>query len=363
MIASALFNRDHDIDGLAHAGLEERNVQAGVAGVMDVGLGVLDQDLEVATVLEFGAHALGIFVELGGVVGFGKNIFKNDGVRNADRLEVLHGPAQGAGLDVDIAAELNFSDFDLRAFLDDEGEADGGGRNGADFGANDGKLAAVLGEQIFEYDFGFLDFGGIVLALDGETDLTLLEFVEHIAGGDRAQADVVDLADGGALFDVDVEDPALGALFALKADVFEVAGVPEGVEVALEGGGVIDVADFGEDAGFYGFGGDAAAAVNLDADDEVLLTGRRGGEKKHEQERQEGCPCGPARSANAGAGGRSDPLKCGAKCGASRWSGAWAAVGAAAWALEAAMVRGAHRNSLMTALNCNYLEKIELGKR
>jgi hypothetical protein len=38
---------------------------------------------------------------------------------------------------------------------------------------------------------------------------------------------------------------------------------------------------------------------------------------------------------------------------------AWAPM----WALAAAIGWGAHRDSLMTAMNCNYLEKLELGKR
>jgi hypothetical protein len=129
----------------------------------------------------------------------------------------------------------------------------------------------MLGEQVFDYDFSLFDSGGIVLALDGEAYLAILEAVEDIAGGDGTEAGVINFADGGALFDVDVEDPAFVALLALEADVFEVAGVPESVEVALEGGGVVDVANFAEDAGSDGVSGDAAVAVDLDADDEVSL--------------------------------------------------------------------------------------------
>ncbi len=66
-----------------------------------------------------------------------------------------------------------------------------------------------------------------------------MRLVEDVGLRNRVQALVVDLADGGLFTDVDVEDDAaLGILFTLDADIFEVAGVPEGVEVALDGGGV-----------------------------------------------------------------------------------------------------------------------------
>ena len=90
----------------------------------------------------------------------------------------------------------------------------------------------------------------------------------------------VDLTDGWPLFEVNVKDPTFGALFALKADVFKIAGIPQGVEVAFNGGVVIDIADFGEDSSFDGVGRNAAVAVNHDADDEVLLRGKRGNQER-----------------------------------------------------------------------------------
>ena len=68
-----------------------------VPGVVNLGFGVVDQHLEVAAILVFGADAFGIFFELGGVVGLGKNVFEEDGVRDADGLEVLHGTRAGCG--------------------------------------------------------------------------------------------------------------------------------------------------------------------------------------------------------------------------------------------------------------------------
>ena len=96
-VALAFLDGHGDIDGFPQPCLEQRNVEACVSGVVNLGLGIVDQHLEVAAVLELGADAFGIFFELGGVVGLGEEVFKEDGVRDADGLEVLHGRAQTCG--------------------------------------------------------------------------------------------------------------------------------------------------------------------------------------------------------------------------------------------------------------------------
>ena len=245
--------------------------------------------------------------------------------------------AQGAVVDVFVAPETDVADLDLRAFLDHEGDGDGGGRDGTDFGADGGELTAVFGEQSFQDDFGFLDFGGVVLALDRQPDLAVLEAVEHVAGGDRVESGVVDFADRGPLFDVDVNDPALGALLALEADVLEITGVPEGVEVPLDGGGVVDVADFGEDAGFDGVGGNAAVAVDHDANDEVLLGGDGSNHERQSEQNEEAIPDGAV-----------PPNTCSGR--------SWSPRGVSKRAHVAAGTRRAHRNSMMTAMNRNHLK-------
>ena len=264
-------------------------------------------------------------------------------MRDADGSEVLHGPAQGAVIDVFVAPEADLPNLDFGPLLDDESNAHGGGRNRADFGADGGELAPVLGEQLFEDNFGLLDLRGIVLVLNREPDFALLEAVEHVAGGNRIQAGVVDLTDGGPLFEVNVKDPAFGGLFALKTDVLVVAGVPEGVEVAFDGGGVVDVADLAEDASPDRVRRDAAVAVGNDADDEVLL-GENGGSQEHKcQQNEEAIP---------------DRTVLANSCGGRKWR-------ARRVSLRAHVVaesRGAHRDRMMTAMNRNYLEKLELGK-
>ena len=87
--------------------------------------------------------------------------------------------------------------------------------------------------------------GLVELALDVEGDLLLLEAVHDVGDGDRVQALVVDLADGGLFANVDLQLEAALAGNLLDADVVEVAGVPERVEVALNDGRVIGVAGAG----------------------------------------------------------------------------------------------------------------------
>ena len=86
--------------------IEQRDVEARVAGVMNLGFGILHQHFEIAAVLEFRADPFGIFFELGGVVGLGKEIFQEDGVRNADRLAGSSSRRAGfADVDVLVAFE------------------------------------------------------------------------------------------------------------------------------------------------------------------------------------------------------------------------------------------------------------------
>ena len=102
--------------------------------------------------------------------------------------------------------------------------------------------------KFFDRDFRLLDARGIVLALNDQSDFVLLEAVENVAIGNRTRAYVADLADRRLFLHLDDDAPALRRLFPQELDVFEVAGVPKGVEVAFQGGGVVDVARLGEDA-------------------------------------------------------------------------------------------------------------------
>jgi hypothetical protein len=148
--------------------------------VANLRLRLLDGGVGVALVAVGLAHALGVFFELGGVVGLGEEILKDDGVGNADGLQVLHGPAQVEPADVPVAHELDFAHLHHRAFLDVEVDLHRGRRDGLDVGLDGGELVAVLGQQLLDDGLGLRDLGGIVLAFHRKRNLLLLEAVEHV---------------------------------------------------------------------------------------------------------------------------------------------------------------------------------------
>src|ERR1700685_1287391 len=113
----------------------------------------------------------------------------------------------------------------------------------------------MLGQQSLDGDLGLFYLRRIVLILNREANLRFLKTVEHIAGGNRTQADIVNLADGRLFLDLDDQSPSLRRLLAGEANVLEIAGIPQGVKVALQTRWVINIAGVGEDAGFDGFSG------------------------------------------------------------------------------------------------------------
>ena len=172
-VASAFLHRHQQVDALADGGVQDERVEAG--GVADVGLGLFGERLEVPAVAIGLANALGVFVQLGGVEGAGEDVFQEDGVGDADRLEVLHRGAQGAIGNALVAVEDDLAHLDGRAFLDVEGDGNGGRRNGLDLGLDDGELVSVFTEQRFEDGLGALDAGRVILTFDRQPDFFLLE--------------------------------------------------------------------------------------------------------------------------------------------------------------------------------------------
>ena len=126
------------------SGTEGEPVQSAL--VADLRLRLLDGGVGIALVAVGLAHALGVFFELGGVVGLSEKVLKDDGVGNADGLQILHGPAQVKRADVPVAHELDLAHLHYRAFLDVEVHLHRGRRNGLDVGLDGGELMAVLGE-------------------------------------------------------------------------------------------------------------------------------------------------------------------------------------------------------------------------
>ncbi len=270
-VALALLDVHVDIDALAFAGTERE--QREPALIANMGLRFAHRRPQVAAVLIGQANALGILLEFAGVVGPRKQILENDGMRNPNWPQIPHRLAQRAGTDVVISAEGDLAHLHGRPFLHVEDQLDRGRRNVLDLGAYGRKLVAVLGQHFPDHGDGVRDPCRVVLALDREPDLLLLEAVEHVGLGDGIQTLISDVANGGLLADVDVEDNALRRVLLLDADVLEIAGIPEGVEVALDGKGIEGLADAAEHAGQDGFPGNPAGADHPNLDN-FLLAGR-----------------------------------------------------------------------------------------
>src|SRR6516225_8880655 len=175
-----------------------------VAGVMNLGFRILHQDLKIPAVLELRPHALGVFRLIGSVVGLREEVFEENRVWNADGFEVLHRRAQGAAVDVLVALELYFANFDLRPFFHHERNADSRRRDRAHLSADGGELASVLRQQLLDDNLRSLQARGVVLALYGKADFALLEAIEHVTVGNRTEAGVIDLPDGRFFLHIDV---------------------------------------------------------------------------------------------------------------------------------------------------------------
>ena len=250
--------------------LEEGKVQQAVF-VAHLGFGIFHQRFEISLLLVSIAHPLRILAQLAGVKGAAKDIFQNDGVRNAEGMRVLHGRPQLAAANMLVAFKADLPDFDFGPFLHHKSHAHRRRRNRPHFRADRGELVTVLAFQLFQRDLGLLHLGGIVLALHAQPDFAFLKAIEHVALGDGVEPFILDRANGGLFFDVNMDGPALGALFALNADVFKISGVPQRAEVALDSGCIVGIAWAGKDSGADGLRRYAAVAVNGDFLNEIAL--------------------------------------------------------------------------------------------
>ena len=107
--------------------------------------------------------------------------------------------------------------------------------------------------------------GGIIGAFHREAgDVLFLEAVQNIRGRDRVQALVVDLADGRLLFNDDVENDALGGILPRDLQILEVSGVPERVEVALDGRRIVGISGVGKQPRQHRLSGNAAVTDHPD---------------------------------------------------------------------------------------------------
>ena len=226
-----------------------------------MGDGIADPGPEIAPVLKRAAHPLCIFLEFAGIVGTGEEVLQENRVRDPHRPEVPHRRAQLARTHRLVAGESDIPDFYRGAFLDDEVDRDRGRRNGLDVRLYGRELVPVFGQQVADHIDRTRQPGRIVGALHREaSDMLFLEAVQNIRGRDRVQALVVDLANSRLFFNDDVENDALGGILARDLQILEVSGVPERVEVALDGRRIVGIPGVGKQPCQYRLSGNAAIA-------------------------------------------------------------------------------------------------------
>src|SRR5271156_324218 len=293
-IAVALLDHHRDVDGFARTTLQQRNVRALMSGVVNLRLGFARVRLEIPAILIFIPDALRVFIQLGGVVSSGKDIFQENRVRHADGPQVLHGGAQHPRLDVFIALELDLAHLDLGPLFDHKRNPNRGRRNLPDLRPDGRELPSVLRQQPLDRHFRLLQLRRIVLALHRQADFSFFETVQHIAGGNRTQTDIVDLADGGFFLDLDNQPPALGSLLAVEADIFEVSRIPQCVEIALQRGGIENIPRMSKDPRLDGLRRNPAIAGNVDLRNDVALRPGPGDKTAGKKNRQHNAQRPPA---------------------------------------------------------------------
>jgi len=218
-------------------------------------------------------------------------------MRDTNRLQVLHRALQFPAGYCLITFKSNLPDLNLRALFHYEGQANGCRGNGPDFGGYRGKLAAVCSQQFLNYDFGTLDLGRIVLTLLGKSDFALLKLIQYVALRDRIQTDILDLSDRWLFFHVDVNDPALGGWFPLNAQIIEIAGIPQRVEVTFQRRLIVNITRPGKHALLDGVSRDPPVAVDDNLDNHVALLSRAHAceqENREDKANRSGTAAGPA---------------------------------------------------------------------
>ena len=282
MVALALFDGDGDIDGLAVAAPgDQGNAKAITLGVDIFKKGFADGHLEIAVVAIEAANAnFQILAQFFTVVGLREHRDIPEVQRNRIRPVVAHGADQLAVAEGVVSCELNFPDLDLRAFLDLKNQNDGvAGSDALVLWGDFRELAAVLAQQFLQHDFGFLDFRGIELAFDAQTDLAFLESVQNVRFGNGVNTIVADATDLGAflhLKDNDFAAGAIGRIFHAELYVLEELRVPQRLKIAPQGLFIVDITIAAEDARLQRVATHAAVADKFDAIDDKLLLLRGG---------------------------------------------------------------------------------------
>ena len=146
------------------------------------------------------------------------------------------------------------------------------GRNLLDLRVYRGVLAAALRKKVLQNVGGVLDSGRVVLRLDYQADFAFLEAVEDFGFRYGMDSAVVNGADDAALGNDEGDFDGIGPLarFHFQADIVEAARVPESHEVTPEELFVVNIAGFGYQQGFEGFGWGAARPAHINRIDKLL---------------------------------------------------------------------------------------------
>ena len=103
-----------------------------------------------------------VFLQLGGVVGFAEKVLQQNGVRDADGAQILHGPPHQTVAEYGVAFEIDFADLDLRSLIDLEHDVQRRRRKGLQFRRDGGELPAALRQVILQDHLGALDLVPVI---------------------------------------------------------------------------------------------------------------------------------------------------------------------------------------------------------
>ena len=119
VILAAFFQCDDNVGaGSELIGINQRDVKAFAARFVNGDVRVGHMRGEVTVFLIEHLHAALVFVEFAGIVGFGEQVLKQNGVRNTDRVQVLHRSSDDQIAEDRVALDVDMAHLDLGAFID-----------------------------------------------------------------------------------------------------------------------------------------------------------------------------------------------------------------------------------------------------
>ncbi len=157
--------------------IEEGNLDPASVHIVDL-LGVIDHSSrEVAVRLIELANAIGVFVQLGRVVGTCEQILKQQRMGQPDRLKVLHGANHLAVGERGVPVNDDVADLYLRPFVDRKGDVYTAGRNLANLWSYVCILMTALCFVFLEHVLRPLHFARVILRFRRQADLPLFQAV------------------------------------------------------------------------------------------------------------------------------------------------------------------------------------------